>query len=292
MQFQTNELAASQLFVFDPLAWIAGALIAIVTLVILGYSRRNMAGDRDYRRFLINISLTGASALAMVFSNHIVVLFIFWCLANILLVRLMIHKAAWRAARNAGMLALSTFGIGFITLAAGLVVLQQSSGSFYISDIIQNQGVTSSFKGHQVPATVRRLENGVAGDNHAPEMNAAKIAHAIIMIARNIDHLDALARQAQDLLDHVIVALRPIPAAFHLPAINDVADQIEGLALHFPDEIKQKRRLTAACAQMGVGNENRPYTKRFFFGGKHRLGHGPPASRIVRVGTKAVKVIE
>lgn len=154
MQFQTSELAASQLFVFDPLAWITGALIAIVTLVILGYSRRYMAGDRNYRRFLINITLTGASALAMVFSNHIVALFAFWCLANILLVRLMVHKTAWQAAHNAGKLALSSFGIGFITLAAGLVLLHQSSGSFYINDIIQNHEVALTFNGQLALALI------------------------------------------------------------------------------------------------------------------------------------------
>ncbi len=154
MNFLINSLAADHFFTFDHLALIVGSLILIVTLVTLGYSRRYMAGDRDYWRFLANIILTGASALAMVFSNHIVALFVFWCLANILLVRLMIHKAAWQAARNAGLLALSGFVIGFITLAAGLVFLQQSTGSFHLSEIIQNHQGTSSVTGQLALALI------------------------------------------------------------------------------------------------------------------------------------------
>ena len=147
MNYLMNSLMADHLFTFDPLALIVGTLIFLVTLVTLGYAGRYMAGDHNYQRFLINIILTGASALAMVFSNHIVVLFVFWCLANILLVRLMIHKATWQAARNAGMQALSIFGVGFITLAGGLALLYQASGSFYLSEILRNYQVTSSLVG-------------------------------------------------------------------------------------------------------------------------------------------------
>ena len=68
--------------------------------------------------------------------------------------------------------------------------------------------------------------------------------------------VDALAGQAQDLLHHVVVRLRPVPAALQLPAVDDVADQIERVAVHVADEVEQQLGLAAARAQMDVGDED------------------------------------
>ena len=49
----------------------------------------------------------------MVFADHLLLLLAAWACSDLLLVRLMIHKSSWTAARNAGMLALKTFCLGF-----------------------------------------------------------------------------------------------------------------------------------------------------------------------------------
>jgi hypothetical protein len=59
------------------------------------------------------------------------------------------------------------------------------------------------------------------------------------MIARNIDHAGAVTRFSQQFLDNVIMFLRPVEAFFQLPAINDVADQIQGFAARIFQKMQQ-----------------------------------------------------
>lgn len=149
-----NQLDIFRLFIFDAPAMIAGSLVLFVTVITIGFARRYVAGDREYSRILFNMLLTGTCAFAAVFSNHVLALFVFWCLANLLLVRLMIHKIAWQAARVAGLLALSTFTVGFIALAGGLYLLSQSSGSFYLSDIVRDHKTALSLEGQTALALI------------------------------------------------------------------------------------------------------------------------------------------
>ena len=48
--------------------------------------------------------------------------------------------------------------------------------------------------------------------------------------------------------------LRPVEALLEPPSVDDVADQIDGLAIDAVEEIDQHRRVAAARAQMDVGN--------------------------------------
>ena len=59
------------------------------------------------------------------------------------------------------------------------------------------------------------------------------------MIARNIDHAGAVTRFSQQFLDDVIMFLRPVEAFFQLPAINDVADQIQGFTARIFQKMQQ-----------------------------------------------------
>jgi hypothetical protein len=86
----------------------------------------------------------------------------------------------------------------------------------------------------------------------------AEVADAVVVIAWNVDHPHALAGQAQDLLDHVVVGLGPEPAGLHLPAVNDVAHEVERVALELADELQQELGLAAARAQVDIGDERRP----------------------------------
>jgi len=85
----------------------------------------------------------------------------------------------------------------------------------------------------------------------------AVVARHFVVVARNINDLGPLARQPEDLLHHVVVGLRPVPAAGQLPAVEDVADQVEPLALDVADEVEQELGLATLGAQMDVGDEDR-----------------------------------
>lgn len=130
----------SGLFRPDSLAWVMAGLILFVIVNVIAYSNRYLAGDRNQRRHRAYVLLLAASVMAMVFANHLLLLLAAWAVSNLLLVRLMIHKAQWRAARNAGILALKSFGLGFVVLGTGFWLLAESAGTASISHIVQATG--------------------------------------------------------------------------------------------------------------------------------------------------------
>ncbi len=89
----------------------------------------------------------------------------------------------------------------------------------------------------------------------AAEMRAVIFAQKLVVTTRQIDDAGALARLAQKLLHHVVVILRPIPAGLQLPAVDDVADQIDHLGIVAAQEVEKAISLAAARAEVNVGNE-------------------------------------
>src|SRR5205814_10424683 len=69
--------------------------------------------------------------------------------------------------------------------------------------------------------------------------------------------LGALARLAQQLLDDVVVALRPVPGLAQPPAVDNVADQIEVFGVGELEEVEQRVGAAAAGAEMDVGDPDR-----------------------------------
>jgi NAD(P)H-quinone oxidoreductase subunit 5 len=134
----------SGLFRPDSLSWVMAVLILFVIINVIAYSNRYLAGDRNQRRHRGYILLLAASVMAMVFADHLLVLLAAWSASNLLLVRLMIHKGQWIAARNAGLLALKTFGLGFVVLGAGFFLLAESAGTASISGIVQMVGTPTT----------------------------------------------------------------------------------------------------------------------------------------------------
>ena len=91
------------------------------------------------------------------------------------------------------------------------------------------------------------------------------------MIAGHIDDLRALAPLAQELLDDVVMRLRPVPASLQPPAVDDVADQIDLLGLVLAQKVDQQTRLASRGAKMDVGQEQRTEMFRFHDGHLCRL---------------------
>ena len=77
------------------------------------------------------------------------------------------------------------------------------------------------------------------------------------MVARYIDDAGALARFAQKFLHHIVVRLRPVETGFQRPAVDDVAHQINRVGLMVTQKVEQLSGLTAARAEMDVGDEER-----------------------------------
>ncbi len=60
----------SGLFRADSLSWIMAGLIVYVVANVVAYSRRYLAGDRNFRRHRGEVLLLGASVLVMVFADQ------------------------------------------------------------------------------------------------------------------------------------------------------------------------------------------------------------------------------
>src|SRR4051812_39042551 len=83
----------SGLFRPDSLSWVMAGLIVFVIANVTAYSSRYMAGDRDKKQHHLSVLLLGASVLVTVFADHLLLLLAGWVASELLLVRLMIHKA-------------------------------------------------------------------------------------------------------------------------------------------------------------------------------------------------------
>lgn len=126
----------SSLFHVDALAGIMIALIGFIALCVGSFASRYMLGDTLYRAFFLRLMLLVISLGVMVSADHLALLFGAWCVSNLLLVRLMIHKAEWKAAKAAGTLAVKYFTVGALSIAAALMMLYQATGETSIQMMI------------------------------------------------------------------------------------------------------------------------------------------------------------
>ena len=95
----------------------------------------------------------------------------------------------------------------------------------------------------------------LAHDLDAAEAQAEELAGEFVVVAGHEDHPRASPDLAQQLLHDVVVRLRPVPARAQPPAVDDVADQVDGVGLDMAKHVEDEIGLTAARSQMQVGKE-------------------------------------
>ena len=101
----------------------------------------------------------------------------------------------------------------------------------------------------EIAASVGAVVNGVLDDLDAAEMRAVIFAQELVVIAGHVGDARALARLAQQLLHHVVVRLRPVPARAQLPAIDDVADEIDVIGVVPAQKVQQFVGLASRARQ-------------------------------------------
>lgn len=93
-------------------------------------------------------------------------------------------------------------------------------------------------------------------------MPVQKMARTLVVVARDVDYLGALPCLAQDLLDDVVVRWVPVPPALQLPAIDDVADQIQVSRFGTAEKFQQRRRLAPRGAEVDIRDPDGAETQR------------------------------
>ena len=91
----------------------------------------------------------------------------------------------------------------------------------------------------------------------APEGMPHKRPGKLVVVARNKHHAAPLARAAQQFLHHVVVGLRPKPAAAQLPSVHDVPHQVQMVAGMVFQKIQQRVSLAPRRAKVQIRNEHR-----------------------------------
>ena len=99
--------------------------------------------------------------------------------------------------------------------------------------------------------------HALAYDFDPAEMRAGIIAQSLVVITGYVDEPGTFAHLAHQLLQHVVVSLRPDRSALHAPEVHDIADQVDGVCVVVLQEFQQLVGLRGARSQMDVRNEDR-----------------------------------
>jgi hypothetical protein len=62
---------------------------------------------------------------------------------------------------------------------------------------------------------------------HATKLMVHKLPSKLIVVAWHVNNPRALSRATQQLLNHIVVSLGPMPSSLELPTVNNVAQQIK-----------------------------------------------------------------
>ena len=107
---------------------------------------------------------------------------------------------------------------------------------------------------HEEPPVVGRHVDRLGADLDPGHLEAIELPRGFVMVARDKDNVDADVGSPQELANHGLMAGRPVPGLLQPPAIDDVADEIEGGALHGAQEREQVIRPAPPGAEVDVGD--------------------------------------
>ena len=127
----------SEIFQMDQLAIVMLVMVGFIALCVGFFSSRYLKGDTKYKDFYGTLSLLVTSVFMMVCAHHILIFLLTWGVSNALLVKLMIHKSSWKAARQSGILAGKNFLFGFIMISAAVSLLYGESGQTSLKAILR-----------------------------------------------------------------------------------------------------------------------------------------------------------
>lgn len=129
------------LFYVDILSKIMLALVVFIGVTVYMFAGRYMAGDRNIRHFKYQFALLLLSIITMVTADNLLLFLAAWGISNFFLIRLMIHKPQWKAAKYSGLLASKSFLISSCCLMLGFLMLYLGTGHTSIQSFIQSPPV-------------------------------------------------------------------------------------------------------------------------------------------------------
>lgn len=132
----------------DPDAWLAialridtvsvvmSALVAFLGAVVLGFSRRYLAGDPRQSRFFSWMSFTLAAVLTLVLAGHLLLLVVAWIATSLCLHRLLLYYPQRTGARFSARKKFVFSRVGDACLLAAALVMHAHHGTFDLERIL------------------------------------------------------------------------------------------------------------------------------------------------------------
>jgi multicomponent Na+:H+ antiporter subunit A len=123
-------------FSFDRLSSVFSGLVIGLGLFIQLYASLYFKSLSEMRRYLFPMMLFFASMLGVVFSDNLVLLFLFWELTSLSSFFLIGFDRENPQARKSAWTALLTTGLGGLSLLAGIIILGEGFGTYRISELV------------------------------------------------------------------------------------------------------------------------------------------------------------
>ena len=104
----------------------------------------------------------------------------------------------------------------------------------------------------QEPAAISRDMDELVSQLHVPKRMRGEWPQELVVIAGDVEHPRATFEHPQDPPHHEARGVVPVKAPFQLPAVDDVADEIEPVRFEVSEEPKQPLRLREPAAKVDV----------------------------------------
>ena len=120
-----------------------------------------------------------------------------------------------------------------------------------------NYGVELVAMQDQQAPSVRRRVHCTLADMDVAENHAVVVTQQLVVVARYIGDPGAVLGLAEYRADHVVVQLWPVQSPFHLPDVDDVADEVEMITAGAAEELEEHLCVAAPESEMDVGDPDR-----------------------------------
>lgn len=146
-------LSIDATFFLDGLSLLLGLIVSGVGTLIMIYAGGYLKGDGRIGRFYVTILAFMAAMLGIVFSDNMLLLFLFWELTSISSYLLIGFNHNSQYSRDSARQALLVTGSGGLALLAGLIMLATMTGSWELSVVLE-QGTAVQSHELYVPALI------------------------------------------------------------------------------------------------------------------------------------------
>ena len=128
----------------DGLSLLFGMIITGIGTAVFLFAGGYLGDDSGTTKFYIYILIFMGAMLGVVFSDNLLLLFVFWELTSLSSFLLIGFKHKYLESRYAALQALLVTGLGGLSLLAGVILIYIEAGTFSISALIANPGLITS----------------------------------------------------------------------------------------------------------------------------------------------------